>query len=191
MSRDRQRVVRGPAPRFGVSPDLEALLGSGQGPAILLEYVEYRRVVEIVAAGRAAEHATAEDLDALATCLAAMTAAAEQAPASPEAEARFHEADVEFHQALIAAGRNRPLQQATDALRPALCIARRVLARPAHRVERAVPEHQRILTAVAQGDAEGARAAMAAHLDTVEAYLWEHIGLSGRPTEPSGRSDER
>jgi GntR family transcriptional regulator, transcriptional repressor for pyruvate dehydrogenase complex len=159
---------------------LRVLLGSQHGPKILAEYLEYRRLVEVVAAGLAAEHATAEDLTALSSSLAAMTAAALQAPASEAAEARFHQADVEFHQALIAAGGNRPLELATDGLRPALCAARRLLARPQLRELRALPEHQRILTAVAQGDPEGARAAMAAHLDTVESYLREHAGLSGR-----------
>jgi DNA-binding FadR family transcriptional regulator len=158
---------------------LDVLLGSTQGPAILAEYLEYRRVVEVVAAGLAAENATSEDLTALADSLAAMTAAAERAPASEAAERRFHRADVEFHQALIAAARNRPLELATDALRPALCTARRLLARPHLRSERGIPEHERILAAVAQADPEAAREAMTAHLDTVQSYLREHAGLSG------------
>jgi DNA-binding FadR family transcriptional regulator len=161
-----------------LDPDvLEPLLVSRHGPKIIGEYLEYRRIVEVVAAGLAAEHATAEDLSALSICLAAMTAATE--------EAELHRADVEFHRALIAAGGNRPLEAATDALRPALCTARRRLARPHLGEERGLPEHQRILAAVAQGDAEAARAAMAAHLDAVESYLREYAGVS------SGRLDAR
>jgi len=169
---------------------LTALLASQHGPRVLAEYLEYRRVVEVIAAGLAAEHATTEDLTALSNSLAEMTEAAEHAPASVEAEARFHRADVDFHQALIAAGRNRPLELATDALRPALCTARQMLARPHLREERALPEHRRILAAVAQGDADAARAAMATHLATVESYLREYAGLSGCAPESSGRPDE-
>jgi DNA-binding FadR family transcriptional regulator len=169
---------------------LEALLASQQGPRVLAEYLEYRRVVEVVAAGLAAEHATTDDLAALSGSFADMTQAAEHAMTSVEAEARFHEADVAFHQALVAAGRNRPLELATDALRPALCTARRMLARPQLREQRALPEHREILAAVAQGDADAARAAMAAHLNTVESYLREYAGLSGCAPESSGRPDE-
>jgi GntR family transcriptional repressor for pyruvate dehydrogenase complex len=183
------RSTVSPEARWDVlHPDvLDALLASSQGPAILAEYLEYRRVVEVVAAGLAAEHATAADLTALSNSLATMAADAERA----DAEARFHSADVEFHQALIAAGRNRPLELATDALRPALCTARRLLARPGLRRERGLPEHQRILAAVARGDVEEARAAMAAHLDTVESYLRELTGLSGCAPETSGKPDDR
>jgi DNA-binding FadR family transcriptional regulator len=167
---------------------VEVMLGSGQGAAILAEYLEYRRIVEVVAAGLAAENATADDLTALSDSLAAMTAASEM-PASMDAEARFHDADVAFHQALVAAGRNRPLEQATDTMRPALCAARRVLARPEARLDRGLPEHRRILAAVAQGDADAARDAMSRHLDSVESYLRDYVGLTGRTSETSSPTD--
>jgi DNA-binding FadR family transcriptional regulator len=197
---DRGMVEVRPDGRVTVRPEaqwdvldedvLTALLASRQGPRVLAEYLEYRRVVEVIAAGLAAEHATTEDLAALSGSLDEMTEAAEHAPPSVEAEERFHRADVGFHQALIAAGRNRPLELATDALRPALCTARRMLARPDLREERALPEHRRILAAVAQGDADAARDAMTAHLETVESYLREYAGLSGCAPESSGRPDE-
>ena len=156
---------------------LDALLASGHGPAVLAEYLEYRRVVEVSAAGLAAEHATETQLAGLCDCLEAMIESAGEGTA--EAETRFHEADVAFHQALIAAAGNRPLELATDAMRPALCSARRLLARPERRDDCGLPEHQRILAAVAQGDPEAARGAMVAHLDTVEAYLRELAGRTG------------
>jgi GntR family transcriptional regulator, galactonate operon transcriptional repressor len=161
---------------------LDVLLASPKGPAILAEYLEYRRVVEAVAAGLAAEHATSEDLAALSDALAEMDAAA----AAGE-EARFHSADVAFHQALLAAGDNRPLELAGGRLQAALCTARRPLARPDLRHERGLPEHQRILAAVAQGDPGAARAAMEAHLDTVEAYLRHYAELA----QAAAGSDER
>jgi GntR family transcriptional repressor for pyruvate dehydrogenase complex len=173
-----------------LDPDiLDALLASGHGPAVLAEYLEYRRVVEVTAAGLAAEHATETQLAVLSDCLAAMIEAAGEG--TPEAETRFHKADVAFHQALIAAAGNRPLELATDAMRSALCSARRLLACPDRRDECGLPEHQRILAAVAQGDPESAREAMAAHLDTVEAYLRELAGRPGWASQTRGGPDDR
>ena len=56
----------------------------------------------------------------------------------------------------------------------ALLVARYPLARPAYRRTRALPEHEAILVAVREKDADAARAAMRAHLDTVEHYLQDH-----------------
>lgn len=154
-----------------LDPDvLGVLLTSPRGPAILAEYLEYRRLIEVVAAGLAAEHAAAEDLAALSDALAEMTERA-------GSEADYHQADVAFHQALLAAGRNRPLELAAAPLQAALCTARHALARPEMRRERGLPEHQRILAAVAQSDPDAAREAMEAHLDTVETYLREYADL--------------
>jgi DNA-binding FadR family transcriptional regulator len=161
---------------------LEVLLASPHGPAILAEYLEYRRMIEVIAAGLAAEQATTEDLATLSGALATMTAAAEEG--SPDAEARFHDADVAFHHALVAAGQNRPLELAAAPLRTVLCTARRPLARPDLRQERGLPEHARILAAVAQGDPEAARDAMESHLDTVERYLREYAGVSQTSAPP-------
>jgi len=155
---------------------LAIVLSSARGPAILAEYLEYRRLIEVVAAGLAAEHATSDDLAALSDSLGEMTAAT--GAEHPDAEARFHRADVRFHQALLAAGRNRPLELAAAPLREALCTARHALARPDMRSVRGLPEHRRILAAVAQSDPEAAREAMEAHLDTVESYLHEYADLA-------------
>ena len=161
---------------------LDVLLASPSGPPILAEYLEYRRVIEVIAAGLAAEHATADDLAALSDALAEMAAAA-----AAGAEARFHRADVAFHQALLAAGDNRPLEQAAGRLQAALCTARRPLARPELRQQRGLPEHQRILAAVAQGDPEAAREAMEAHLDTIESYLRQYAELAHTTAGPDER----
>lgn len=169
---------------------LDVMLASRHGAAILVEYLETRRILEITAAGLAAERATADDLNALSGALAGMASATEHAPVSAWAEEQFHRADVEFHQALIAAAHNRPLELAADPLQAALCTARRPLARPGLRRDRGLPQHQRILAAVAQGDAAGARRAMAEHLDTVESYLREYAD-SARDSETCAQPDDR
>ena len=103
-----------------------------------------------------------------------MTAAAAHTAGAPSAEDRFHDADVAFHRAVIQATGNRALGRMTEPVHRALAAARRPLARPALRLERSLPEHRRILAAIADGDAEGARAAMRDHLLTVERYLSEY-----------------
>jgi DNA-binding FadR family transcriptional regulator len=147
---------------------------------VLTEYLECRRILEIEAAGLAATRATQADLVALSEALARMTTAAERAHANAAAEDLYHEADVAFHRALIAATGNRALGNMTEPIHRALATARRALARPQLRIARSLPEHRRILSAIAGGDAAEARAAMADHLRTVETYLGEY---SDRPVD--------
>jgi DNA-binding FadR family transcriptional regulator len=149
---------------------LAALLAGEQGAEILAEYLECRRILEIEAASLAAERATETDLVNLSDAFARMSAGAERVLGNPAAEDLFHEADVAFHQAL---------SNMTEPVHQALAAARRPLARPEHRLERGLPEHRRILAAIASRDPEEARAAMSAHLDTVERYLREYT-TSGR-----------
>jgi GntR family transcriptional repressor for pyruvate dehydrogenase complex len=153
---------------------LAALLAGDQGAEILAEYLECRRILEIEAASLAAERATEADLANLSDAFARMSAGAERVRGNPAAEDLFHEADVAFHQALIAATGNRALGNMTGPVHRALAAARRPLARPEYRLERGLPEHRRILAAIAARDPEEARAAMRDHLLTVERYLREY-----------------
>ena len=156
-------------------PDvLSALLECEQGAGILSEYLECRRILEIEAAGLAAERASEDDLASLSNAFARMSAGAERVRGNPAAEDPYHEADVAFHRPLISATGNRALGNMTGPVHRALAAARRPLARPEHRLERGLPEHRRILAAIASRDPAEARAAMRAHLDTVEVYLREY-----------------
>lgn len=157
------------------SPEvIAAVLEHQGGTKLLSDYLECRRLLEIEAAALAAQRATAEDLMALSAALERMTATAVEAPGSPSAEERFHEADVAFHRALIQATGNLALGRMTEPVHRALAAARRPLARPEHRLERSLPEHREILAAVAARDPDRAREAMRAHLLTVERYLAEY-----------------
>jgi DNA-binding FadR family transcriptional regulator len=161
-------------------PDvLAAMLDGGRGGDVLAEYLECRRILEVEAAGLAAERAGKRDLQQLAAAFDRMEDTADR-PASQAAEERFHEADIAFHQALIGATGNRALGGLVERIHSALLIARFPLARPQYRQERALPEHRRILDAVTAGDAVRARAAMSAHLDTIAEYLDEHRGRQPR-----------
>jgi GntR family galactonate operon transcriptional repressor len=159
---------------------LGAVLETPASANVLHEFLECRRILEVEAAGLAAVRATVEDLSRLADAFARMTASAERAP-SLIAEDLFHEADVAFHGAIFQAAENRILSRIVEPIQRALQTARRPLARPQARIERAIPEHRAILTAIAAHEPEAARAAMLAHLETIEGYLREyrdHVGAS-------------
>jgi GntR family transcriptional repressor for pyruvate dehydrogenase complex len=172
-------------------PDvLAATLDSEAAGDVLAEYLECRRVLEVEAAGFAAERATKKDLEAMSQALARMEESSER-PASQAAEELFHQADIAFHQALIGATGNRALGGLVERIHSALLIARYPLARPQYRQERALPEHRRILAAVSSGDPEEARQAMSDHLDTVARYLGEHRGTVRRKRRRPSASNRR
>lgn len=155
-------------------PDVIAASLAGAGAEGLLgDYLECRRIVEIEAAGLAAERASGDASAVLAQRFADMEAALALKPARAQEDA-YHEADVAFHTALVELTGNVALLALVRRVDDALLAARYPLARPAYRKSRALPEHQAILDAVRAGDGGAARAAMRAHLDTVEGYLREH-----------------
>jgi DNA-binding FadR family transcriptional regulator len=161
------------------NPDvIAAVLATDRGAQLLSDYLECRRLLEIEAAALAAERATGAQLVALSEALDQMAAAATQTPGGPSAEDRFHDADVAFHRAVIQATGNRALGRMTEPVHRALAAARRPLARPELRLERSLPEHRRILAAIAARDPDAARAAMRDHLLTVEHYLSEYAAAS-------------
>lgn len=169
-------TINEPADWDVFDPDvLAATLDSERGSEVLAEYLECRRILEVEAAGMAAERAAKRDVANLAAAMERMEETAAR-PASQTAEERFHEADIAFHQALIAATGNRALGGLVERIHSALLLARFPLARPDYREEIALPEHRRILEAVAAGDGPEARQAMTDHLDTIAGYLDEHRG---------------
>jgi DNA-binding FadR family transcriptional regulator len=169
-------TINEPADWDVFDPDvLAATLDSERGSEVLAEYLECRRILEVEAAGMAAERAGKRDVANLAAAMERMEETAARPP-SQAAEERFHEADIAFHQALIAATGNRALGGLVERIHSALLLARFPLARPDYREDIALPEHRRILEAVAAGDGPGARQAMSDHLDTIAGYLDEHRG---------------
>jgi GntR family transcriptional repressor for pyruvate dehydrogenase complex len=165
---------------------LAATLDTKRSGDVLGEYLECRRILEIEAAGIAAERASKRDVKRIADALQRMEHTA-SGPPTPAAEERFHEADVAFHQALIAATGNRALGGLVERIQSALVVARFPLARPEYRQQRALPEHRRLYDAVAAQDPAAARQAMSDHLDTVAGYLHEHRGAPRAKPKPRAR----
>jgi DNA-binding FadR family transcriptional regulator len=153
---------------------LATLLRAGGAAGVLGEYLECRRILEVEAAGLAAERATSAALERLSEAFARMHSTAERARKNPAAEQLYHEADVAFHRAVVHAAGNPVLGRMTEPIHRALAATFGALARPRLRFERGLPEHERILQAITQGDPTAARDAMRAHLLTVEGYLHEY-----------------
>jgi DNA-binding FadR family transcriptional regulator len=153
---------------------LAALMQQDGGAEILSEYLECRAIVEVEAARLAALHAGVDDLSAMADALGRMERSVEHA-VSRAADDYYHEADVDFHRAIIDASGNRVLGGIMGPLHRGLLILRRPLGRPDRRIETAIPEHRRILAAIAAADADEAHDAMEAHLGTVARYLTELV----------------
>jgi DNA-binding FadR family transcriptional regulator len=161
-------------------PDvLAGLLGGSRAAGVLGEYLECRRILEVEAAGLAAERGTTEDVDAVSGAFQRMRATAERARLNRAAEPLYHEADIGFHRAVVRAAGNPTLGQMTAPIHRALATTFGALARPQRRFERGLPEHERILEAIAAHDQDGARTAMRDHLLTVEGYLREYA--AGQP----------
>ena len=160
-------------------PDvLAALLGGPRAAEVLGEYLECRRILEVEAAGLAAERAAGEALARISQAFERMQLTAEGARDNPAGEQLYHDADVAFHRAVVRAAGNPVLGRMTEPIHRALAATFGALARPRMRFERGLPEHERVLEAIRAGDPDEAREAMRAHLLTVEGYLHDYSRAS-------------
>lgn len=156
---------------------LTVMLQSSHSSAVLAEYIDARRIIEVEAAARAASGATDEDLKRLASVFGHFEASARRAAVNRSAERIFYKADIEFHQAILDASGNRVLARLTGPIQQALLTSRRPLAHPGYELPERLEQHRRILRAIASRDVEGARAAMRDHLDSVERLLDDRIDV--------------
>jgi GntR family transcriptional repressor for pyruvate dehydrogenase complex len=155
---------------------------------VLRDYLECRLILEVEAAGLAAERAGEDDLVVLRERLAAMREAAARAQRSAVAEPLYIDADIDFHRAVVAAAHNAALSRMTAPIHRALALAMPAFARPRLRFERGLPEHERIMDAIASRAGQEARAAMRDHLLTVEGYLREYAEDHGGSQPELARS---
>lgn len=165
---------------------LGALLAGEGAPGVLADFLEARRIIEVQAAGLAAERASEEDLARLDDAFGVLRETASRAANNPAAEPRYLEADVDFHQVVMAVSHNTILCALIGQIHAAMLEARAPLARPGLRAERTLPEHQRILKAIKARDPSGSRRAMKAHLDSVAEFLAEQA--KGNRETPSTRA---
>ncbi len=142
---------------------LEAHVATGCLPSLVGELVELRRLVEVSAAGLAAERVSDIERQELHQWHQRM----QQLIDDPQAMAQ---ADIRFHDVIVAAAKNRFLHAAMEYVRPVLTRARVRTAELGGRSGRrsAQRAHTAILSCIDNCDAEGARTAMREHVRLAE-----------------------
>jgi GntR family transcriptional repressor for pyruvate dehydrogenase complex len=132
----------------------------------MLEYGkvdEMRRVLEVAAAGLAAERATADDLADIDEPLARMEGSVDDLQTSIEV-------DLRFHRAIARATHNELFPVLHDSIGDMLVeVRRRNLSLGPQERRLVIEMHRRIRNCIAAHDVEGARAAMSDHLSHVQA----------------------
>ena len=129
------------------------------------ELYELRRLVEVAAAGQAAERATPDQVRAI-------RAAQERVERATGVDA-LSRADVALHAAIAEASGNAVYVKVLDSLKEVLAGVRTQVAAHPGAFEAACIEHAAVADAIAEGDEAAARRAMETHIDTAKVALAE------------------
>ncbi|MGQ9676114.1 MAG: FadR/GntR family transcriptional regulator [Chloroflexota bacterium] len=136
--------------------------------ANLADVLEVRRIVEPEAAELAAERRTENDLVIIRSALVEMER-------SLDAEALFGEADFRFHWEVLQAAHNKVLfsimEPISELTKEALSLVHRKLCRAPDVVDHVYHEHAAVYEAIAIGDGDRARQAMARHFALLDFQL--------------------
>ncbi|WP_299861091.1 FadR/GntR family transcriptional regulator [uncultured Roseobacter sp.] len=173
--------------RAGAGVYVADVLGSAFAPALVqlfarhdeavFDYLSFRRDMEGLAAERAARLASDTDLRVVQAVFDKMEAA--HAKRNPEDEARL---DAQFHMAIIEASHNvvmlHMMRSMYELLREGVFYNRQVMFKQRATRGMLLDQHKAINQALQERDAEGARAAVEAHLDYVEVCLQDQIKAS-------------
>ena len=127
---------------------------------------EFREVIEVEIAGRAARLHTAEDLEASRRALEHFVADVREGLPN-------HQSDIRFHLSLAAAAHNAVFHEVLQSLQGILSEVRRQTQSVPRAADIAVREHRVILDAIERGDVDGARSAMTQHIGSAKWALGE------------------
>ena len=127
-----------------------------------IQITEARAALETLIAARAAEAATGEERQELAGIIAGMRAAVAQ-----DRDRDYSDLNELLHRRLCEVSGHKVAGDLVDKLRNRAAHHQYRLAMIPGRSSQSLPEHEAIVDAVLAGDADAARAAMAAHLDSV------------------------
>lgn len=166
--------------RAGAGIFVAEVLGSAFSPALIqlfsgseqavFDYVSFRRDMEALAAERAARLASDTDLMVIDTLFTRMEAAHQKRNPTDEAEL-----DAQFHMAIIEASHNvimlHMMRAMFEMLREGVFYNRAAMFRQRTTRDDLLEQHRAINIAVQARDPAAARAAVAAHMDYVEASL--------------------
>jgi GntR family transcriptional repressor for pyruvate dehydrogenase complex len=141
-----------------------------------MEMYEARRILEVGAAGLAAERATPEQIASIADEVAGLFAAMND----PQG---FLVHDIKFHQAVATASGNPIVASLVEMVSELYYERRRQTAERAtdRNLRDAAEMHQRVYRAIRAQDARGARRAMNDHLIHSNAYQAEEAAREGEP----------
>ena len=139
----------------------------------VFDYIGFRRDMEGLAAERAAQLGTQTDLKVIDTIFTKMEAA--HTKRNPAEEAAL---DADFHLSIIEASHNvimlHMMRSMYQLLRDGVFYNRQIMFKQRMTREALLDQHRAINTALQARDADGARAAVAMHLNFVEQALVDH-----------------
>ena len=124
-----------------------------------LQLIQVRRMLEVGAAGLAAEHRSDDDVARMQDLLDRYDTAASREDVDEVAAL-----DIAFHEAILAASGNPFLAAIMQPLAEALSASRRTTAARDDVRSRAQEHHRRIVQAISDGDPASAKDAMRAHM---------------------------
>ena len=127
----------------------------------VIELYAMRRVLEGTAARLAAQHAADSEIDGLVDLVA------RERTAKGDIE-RLADINGRFHRSIYSAAHNRYLLKALNSLSDSLALLRHTTYAVPGRPEAAMAEHQAIVTAIQDRDADAAEAAASDHLGAAE-----------------------
>lgn len=146
---------------------------------------EFRQIVEVEMAERAARRATEGELDAISEALDRYSTAYQEGVA-------VYRADLEFHERIAEAAHNVIMSRVLDTLAGLLAAVRSETDKVPGATERAMREHTAIHQAIARRDPSAARDAMSTH---IQSAIWaiseaRRLGASTNARTPGRLSGE-
>jgi len=135
---------------------------------LMSELLDFRRILEPPLAGRAATHASSEEISEMEDILN------RQEQKLRKSESTITE-DSEFHYAVAMASGNSVVLKVLDILMDLLRDTRERSLQVEGRPQKSLAGHRRILAAIRRHDAEAAKAAMRRHIEDVEEIVLHEV----------------
>ena len=169
-------IITGPTVH-SVSLSMSLLLSVGGLELSTEKVLEVRRLLEVEIAALAAERRTADDLKKIEEALS------HQVSMYSDRDG-FAQSDVDFHTALAAATHNEMFEVMLNSISNVMMEMRRIAFVVPGTPERGIAYHQAVFEQVKNGDAEGARQAMRAHLVEAEETMRQATALMAEHASP-------
>lgn len=154
---------------------LSWLLEAPDSERAISELYELRHLIEPIAASLAAQHARAADVAILRGAYDEMRVAGDDGE-------RIAAPDLKFHQAIIAASGNRLFSSLAHVIAAALAVNFELVRHAPRGHTHSMPAHKKVLDAIADHDASGARVAMQQLIDDSQ-----HDAMAVRRAAPRRR----